>query len=212
MLTTVAWQIESNPVEYALEGAIFVTGAAIQWLRDGLGILANAAESEEMAQSIEGNDGVYFVPALTGMGAPHWNPDARGLITGLTRGTTRAHIVRAALEGITHQTADVIDAMRKEAGIQLEELRADGGAAVNSFLMQMQADLLDVPVEVPVIHETTALGAAMLAGLAVGLWPDREALAQQWQCAKRYEPKMPRKAREQHRTAWQHACQLALKT
>lgn len=210
MLTTVAWQIGSEPVEYALEGSIFVTGSAIQWLRDGLGILTDAAESEKLARSIDNNEGVYFVPALTGMGAPHWNPDARGLIMGLTRGTTKAHIVRAALEGIAHQTADVITAMKKEAGIEIEELRADGGAAVNGFLMQMQADLLDVPVEVPVIHETTALGAAMLAGLAVGIWPDRDTLAAQWQCASRFEPQMPADTRQQLRNEWQHACQLAL--
>lgn len=210
MLTTVAWQLGQQPVEYALEGAIFVTGAAIQWLRDGIGILSEAAESETLARSIEDNDGVYFVPALTGMGAPHWNPDARGLITGLTRGTTRAHIARAALEGIAYQTADVIEAMCKEAGIALTELRADGGASCNSFLMQFQADLLGVPVDVPVIHETTALGAALLAGLATGIWPDRDSLADRWKLARRYEPGMPADQRQKLRTGWNRALQRTL--
>jgi glycerol kinase len=205
MLTTVAWQIGHEPVEYALEGAIFVTGAAIQWLRDGLGIIQNASETEALARSVESNDGVYFVPALTGMGAPHWNPDARGLVCGLTRGTTRAHIVRAALESIAYQTADVIDAMCKEAGIGLTELRADGGASMNSFLMQFQADILNVPVDVPVIHETTALGAALLAGLAVGVWPDRATLAARWKLAQRYEQQMAAETRQQLRTGWHQA-------
>jgi glycerol kinase len=178
-------------------------------LRDGLGIIADAAETEGLARSINTNDGVYFVPALTGMGAPYWNPDARGLITGLTRGTTRAHLVRAALEGIAHQTADVIDAMGKEAGLKLTELRADGGASVNRFLMQLQADLLNVPVEVPTIHETTALGAAFLAGLAVGIWPDKQTLASKWRCAQRYEPGMDADTRLQYRQEWRHACNLA---
>ncbi len=210
MLTTVAWQIGNEPVEYALEGAIFITGAAIQWLRDGLGIIQSAVETEALARSIEGNDGVYFVPALTGVGAPHWNPDARGLICGLTRGTTRAHIARAALESIAYQTADVIDAMCKEAGIDLTELRADGGAAINSFLMQFQADILNVPVDVPVIHETTALGAALLAGLAVGIWPDRETLAARWKLAQRYEPAMSNDQRHQLREGWNTALQRTL--
>jgi len=210
MLTTVAWQLGDEPVEYALEGAIFVTGAAIQWLRDGLGIIRAAGESEALARSLEGNDGVYFVPALTGMGAPHWNPDARGLICGLTRGTTRAHIVRAALESIAYQTVDVIEAMRQEAGIALTELRADGGASHNSFLMQFQADLLDVPVDVPVIHETTALGAALLAGLATGIWPDRETVAARWKLARRYEPAMSSRQRETLRRGWDLALKRAL--
>ena len=211
MLTTVAWQIGTEPVEYALEGAIFITGAAIQWLRDGLGMIQSAAETEDLARSVESNDGVYFVPALTGIGAPHWNPDARGLICGLTRGTTRAHIARAALECIAYQTADVIDAMCKEAGIGLTELRADGGAAVNSFLMQFQADILNVPVDVPQIHETTALGAALLAGLAVGIWPDRETLAARWKLAQRYEPAMTSDQRQNLRTGWNTALQRTLR-
>lgn len=210
MLTTVAWQIGSEPVEYALEGAIFITGAAIQWLRDGLGIIETAAESEALARSVDSNDCVYFVPALTGIGAPHWNPDARGLICGLTRGTTRAHIARAALESIAYQTADVIDAMCNEAGMGLTELRADGGASLNSFLMQFQADILNVPVDVPEIHETTALGAALLAGLAVGIWPDREALASRWKLAHRYEPKMVSAHRQQLRAGWNTALRRTL--
>ncbi len=210
MLTTIAWQIGKEPVEYALEGAIFITGAAIQWLRDGLGIIQNATETEALARSVDSNDGVYFVPALTGIGAPHWNPDARGLICGLTRGTHRAHLARAALESIAYQTADVMDAMCKEAGIELTELRADGGASRNNFLMQFQADILNVPVDVPVIHETTALGAALLAGRAVGIWPNRETLAARWKLAHRYAPSLRADKRQQLRKNWNRALQLAL--
>jgi len=209
LLTTVAWKIGDEPVEYAIEGAIFVTGAALQWLRDGLGILANAGESEAMARSIEGNDGVYFVPALTGLGAPHWDPYARGAILGITRGTTRAHLVRAALESIAYQTHDVVLAMQRESGIPLKELRADGGAAANGFLMQFQADLLDVPVEVPSIAETTALGAAYLAGLATGFWSGREELAAHWQRARRYEPRMTAAERDRLYSRWQEALSRA---
>ena len=212
MLTTVAWQLGNESVEYALEGAIFITGATIQWLRDGLGIIQTAADSETLARSIENNDGVYFVPALTGMGAPHWTPDARGLLCGLTRGTTKAHIARAALESIAYQTADVIDAMCQEAGIGLTELRADGGASLNSFLMQFQADILNVPVDVPVINETTALGAALLAGMAVGIWPDRQTLADRWKLDHRYEPGMSANQRQQLRNGWNTALHRTLQT
>ena len=157
---------------YALEGSIFIAGAAIQWLRDGLGIIGNAAESESLARSLESNDGVYFVPALTGLGAPHWNPDARGMIVGLTRGTTRAHLVRAALEAMAYGTADVLDAMRARSGIPFDVLRVDGGASVNQWLMQFQSDIIGVPVERPSVVETTAMGAAGLAGIASGVWRD----------------------------------------
>ncbi|HZK77460.1 MAG TPA: glycerol kinase GlpK, partial [Gemmatimonadaceae bacterium] len=159
---------------YALEGSIFIAGAAIQWLRDGLGILSTAAESEPMAKSLESNDGVYFVTALTGLGAPHWNPDARGMIVGLTRGTRREHLARAALEAMAYGTADVLDAMRTRSGVPFERLRVDGGATVNEWLMQFQSDIIGVPVERPDVIETTAMGAAGLAGIASGVWRDAE--------------------------------------
>jgi glycerol kinase len=210
LLTTIAWGIGDEPVEYALEGSIFITGAAIQWLRDGLGLIASAAESEQLAASLPGNDDVYFVPALTGLGAPHWDAYARGIIIGLTRGTSRAHLARAALESIAYQTRDVVDAMSRESGIALRELRADGGAVANRFLMQFQADLLGVPVEIPSITETTALGAAYLAGLAVGFWPSREELASRWQMAWRYEPHMAQAQREHLHGRWRQAVSRAL--
>ena len=210
LLTTIAWGIGDQPVEYALEGSIFITGAALQWLRDGLGIITGAAESEQLANSLPGNDDVYFVPALTGLGAPHWDPYARGLIVGITRGTGRAHLVRAALESIAYQTCDVVQAMCREAGIDLQELRADGGAVSNAFLMQFQADLLGVPVEVPTITETTALGAACLAGLAVGFWSDKEELAARWQMACRYEPRMQQTQRQQLHGRWREAVARSL--
>ncbi len=205
LLTTIAWRIGDEPVEYALEGAIFITGAAIQWLRDGLGIISNAAESEKLATALEGNDDVYFVPALTGLGAPHWDPYARGTILGLTRGTTREHIARAALESICYQTRDVVESMRRESGIQLTELRADGGAVANQFLMQFQSDVLGVPVEVPAVAETTALGVAYLAGLATGFWDNREELDAKWQVARRYEPRMDVSERDRLYARWQQA-------
>ncbi|HEX8709166.1 MAG TPA: glycerol kinase GlpK [Pyrinomonadaceae bacterium] len=188
LLTTIAWGVGDEPVEYALEGAIFITGAAVQWLRDGLGIIRDAAETEALAASLESNEGVYFVPALVGLGAPHWDAYARGSIQGITRGTTRAHLARAALESICYQTRDVVEAMERDSGIALRELRADGGAVSNSFLMQFQADILGVPVEVPLIKETTSLGAAYLAGLAVGFWESREELDAKWKLDRRFEP------------------------
>ncbi len=188
LLTTIAWGIGSEPVEYALEGAIFITGAAVQWLRDGLGIIKNAAQTENLARSLDSNDGVYFVPALVGLGAPHWDPYARGTVVGLTRGSTRAHFARAVLESMCYQTRDVVEAMQRDSGIALRELRCDGGASANGFLMQFQADILGVPVEVPKIAETTALGAAYLAGLATGYWADRDELDAKWKLARRYEP------------------------
>lgn len=196
LLTTIAWGIGDDPVEYALEGAIFVTGAAVQWLRDGLGIIKDAAETEALAQSLDGNDNVYFVPALVGLGAPHWDPYARGTLLGVTRGTTRAHMARAVLESMCYQTRDVVDAMQRESGVTLKELRCDGGAAVNAFLMQFQADMLGVTVEVPEITETTALGAAYLAGLATGFWSSRDELQEKWRLAHRYNPIMDSTARD----------------
>ena len=205
-LRTVAWQLgDSDPV-YALEGAVFVAGAAIQWLRDGLGLIESAAEAEALARSLDSNEGVYFVPALAGLGAPHWAPDARGLIAGLTGGTRREHLVRAALEAIAFQTCDVLDAM----AIELDVLRADGGAAVNGFLMQLQADLARIPVEVAAEREATALGAASLAGLAVGTWPGIEALELARPPAARYEPSLDAEAAERLLAEWRVAVRRAL--
>ncbi len=173
ILATVACDA-SGGYAYALEGSIFIAGAAIQWMRDGLGLIEVAAESQELAGSIDSNDGVYFIPALTGLGAPHWEPEARGMITGLTRGTTRAHLVRAALESMAYGTRDVLSGMRERSGIAFERLRVDGGASVNNWLMQFQSDVIGVPVERPEIVETTALGAAGLAGIASGVWQNSE--------------------------------------
>ncbi|MBK5110417.1 MAG: glycerol kinase GlpK [Thermoleophilia bacterium] len=190
LLATIAWGI-GDEVTYALEASIFVTGAAIQWLRDGLGIIETAAESESLAASLEGNDGVYFVPALTGLGSPWWDPYARGTIVGLTRGTGRAHLARAALESIAYQTVDAVRAQEETAGRRLQALKADGGAVANRWLMQFQADLLGVPVVVPQIPETTALGAAFLAGIGAGVW-QRDQIAGMWQASRTYEPEMSR--------------------
>ncbi len=191
----------AQPGTFALEGSVFVAGAALQWLRDGLGILADAAESERLAASVESTDGVHFVPALTGLGSPQWDPGARGLITGLTRGTTRAHLVRAALEAIAFQVCDVLDA----AGPPPPLLRADGGAAANGWLMQLQADLLGVPVEVSEEREMTALGAAALAGLALGEWDSADALAAAWRCGARYEPAISRDEAAERIAGWRAA-------
>lgn len=209
LLTTIAWGIGDEPVEYALEGAIFVTGAGVQWLRDGLGILDRAEQSLALAESVADNQGVYFVPALAGLGAPHWDPYARGLLIGITRGTHQGHVARAVLESMAYQTRDVIEAMQRDSGVELRELRCDGGAAVNPFLMQFQADILDVPVEVPGIVETTALGAAYLAGLAVGFWQDRAEIAANWAVASRYEPSMEAATRERLFKRWGKAVDLA---
>jgi glycerol kinase len=191
----------TGPPAYALEGSVFVAGAAVQWLRDGLGLLATAEESERLATSVDDNGGVYFVPALVGLGSPHWAPDARGLITGLTRGTTRAHLVRAALESIALQTLDVVEALPDA----LTSLRADGGAATNAFLMQLQADLLGLPVEVAQEQETTALGAAVLAGLGLGIWRSTDDVAARRRPGAVYEPRLPREEVERLRTGWRDA-------
>ncbi len=180
LISTIACKI-GEETEYALEGSVFVAGAAVQWLRDGLGIIRSSAEVEALAASVPDNGGVYLVPAFTGLGAPHWDPYARGTIVGLTRGTTAAHIARAALESIAFQSDDLVSAMVDDAGIDLAELRVDGGATANNLLMQFQADLLGAPVVRPHISETTALGAAFLAGLAQGVWRDRDEIAGKWQ-------------------------------
>jgi glycerol kinase len=203
LLATVACGTESEAA-YALEASIFVTGAAVQWLRDGLGIIDEAGESEALAASLDSNDGVYFVPALTGLGSPHWDPYARGTIVGLTRGSTRAHLARAALEAIAYETVDAVRAQEGACGERLELLRADGGATVNRWLMQFQADVLGVPVSVPEISETTALGAAYLAGIATGVWTV-EQVGEMWREADRYEPRMEAAQREALLADWQRA-------
>ena len=203
LLTTVAWGIGSR-VSYALEAAIFVTGAAVQWLRDGLGIIGEAAETEGLAASLDSNDGVYFVPALTGLGSPHWDPYARGTIVGLTRGSGREHLARAALESIAYQTVDAVRAQEAAAGKALTELRADGGAVANAWLMQFQADVLGVPVVVPEVSETTALGAAYLAGIGAGVW-DEDEVSGRWREAVRYEPRMGEDERETLLEGWHRA-------
>ena len=203
LLTTIAWNL-GDEMTYALEAAIFVTGAAVQWLRDGLGVISEAAETEELARSLDSNDGVYFVPALTGLGSPHWDPYARGTIVGLTRGSGRAHLARAALEGMAYQTVDAVRAQETASGEALTELRADGGAAENSWLMQFQADILGVPVVVPEIAETTALGAAYLAGIGAGVW-DRDEVAERWREAERFEPQMSDDQRETLMDEWHRA-------
>ncbi len=194
---------------YALEGSIFIAGAVVQWLRDGLGIIRDSAEVEALAASVPDNGGVYLVPAFTGLGAPHWDPYARGTIAGLTRGSTAAHIARAALEGIAFQVADVLRAMRADSGIEVSELRVDGGAAANDLLMQFQADLLGIPVVRPRITETTAAGAAYLAGLAVGFWADEEQIAAQWQAERRFTPSMPLERVRELRDGWERALDRA---
>jgi glycerol kinase len=191
--------------EYALEGSVFIAGAVVQWLRDGLRIIRSSGEVEALAASVADNGGVYFVPAFAGLGSPHWDPYARGAIVGLTRGATAGHIARAALESIAYQTADVLAAMESDAGIRLKELRVDGGAARNDYLMQFQADVLGVRVVRPRILETTALGAAYLAGLGVGYWKSADELTGQWQAERVFEPKMDRGRAAALLAAWRRA-------
>lgn len=209
LLTTVAWKIDQEPVQYALEGSVFIAGAAIQWLRDGLKIISSAAETEAMAASIADNGGVYFVPAFVGLGAPHWDQYARGTIVGLTRGSTREHIVRAALESIAYQTRDVLECMRDDSKIDLKELRVDGGAVQNDFLMQFQADLLGIPVVRPSNTETTAAGAAFLAGLAVDFWPGVDEIARLWERERTFEPQMKASERDALVEGWSRALERA---
>ena len=204
LLTTVAWRI-GNRTEYALEGSIFIAGAVVQWLRDGLGIISTSGEVESLAAQVPDNGGVYLVPAFAGLGAPHWDQYARGAILGLTRGTTRAHIARAALEGIAYQVGDVLHAMQSDSKIRLKELRVDGGACANNLLMQFQADLLGVPVVRPRVSETTALGAAYLAGLGVGFWKDQREIATQWQADRRFVPAANSAIRKELLAGWNKA-------
>ena len=207
LLTTVAWGVEDR-VDYALEASIFVTGAAVQWLRDGLGIIKTAAETEGLARSLDGNDGVYLVPAFAGLGSPHWDPYARGTIVGLTRGNGRAHLARAALESIAYQTVDAVRALEQASGVELDELKADGGASENSWLMRFQADMLGVPVVVPEVSETTALGAGYLAGVATGLWSESD-VRSMWRQAGGYEPTMSADERQRLLAEWHAALDRA---
>jgi glycerol kinase len=204
LLTTVAWRV-GDRTEYALEGSIFIAGAVVQWLRDGLGIIKSSSEVEALAAQVTDPEGVYLVPAFAGLGAPHWDQYARGLVAGVTRGTTAAHIARAALEGIAFQVADVLRAMQADAKIKLKELRVDGGASANNLLMQFQSNLLGVPVVRPKVTETTALGAAYLAGLAVGFWKDQKQIAAQWQVDRRFTPAMKSAERQKLERGWQKA-------
>ena len=209
LLTTVAWKLGDEPMHYALEGSVFVAGAVVQWLRDGLGIIRHSPDVEYVASKVESSDGVYVVPAFVGLGAPHWDQYARGTIVGITRGTTDAHIARAALESIAFQSADVIRAEEADSGIDLKELRVDGGAAANDLLLQVQADLLGVTVVRPRVTETTALGAAYLAGLAVGYWDSVEQIAEQWAVDRRFEPSMSRDEAESRIRTWHRAVERA---
>ncbi|MBF8419058.1 MULTISPECIES: glycerol kinase GlpK [Heyndrickxia] len=204
LLTTLAWGIDGK-VEYALEGSIFVAGSAIQWLRDGMRMIKDSAQSESYAERVDSTDGVYVVPAFVGLGTPYWESDVRGAVFGLTRGTTKEHFIRATLESLAYQTKDVLAAMEADSGLPLKTLRADGGAVKNNFLMQFQSDMLGVPVERPVVSETTALGAAYLAGLAVGYWESREEIARQWKVERKFEPSLAEKEREALYGGWKKA-------
>ncbi len=209
LLTTVAWQL-GGETYYALEGSIFIAGAVVQWLRDGLGLISESADIERLASQVSGSGGVTFVPAFTGLGAPYWNQHARGTMVGITRGTTAAHIARAALESIAFQTSDVVEAMKKDSGLERLELRVDGGAAVNNLLMQFQADVLQADVVRPRSTETTALGAAYLAGLAVGYWRDIDQIRSQWQADCRFAPEIPEDEGVSLKTDWKRAVNSAL--
>jgi glycerol kinase len=209
LLTTIAWGV-NNKVEYALEGSIFIAGAAIQWLRDSMKIIYDAKDSEYFATKVDDSLGVYVVPAFVGLGAPYWDMYARGAILGLTRGTTRNHIIRATLESIAYQTRDVLELMRNECGIDLCELRVDGGACANNFLMQFQADILGVPVERPEIIETTAMGAAYLAGLAVGFWKDQSMIAERRKVNRRFKPGMHEDKRKELYDNWKKAVKRSM--
>jgi glycerol kinase len=208
LLTTVAWKIGER-VDYALEGSVFVGGAVVQWLRDGLGLIRSASDVNALAGSVDDNGGVYFVPAFAGLGAPHWDPLARGTVIGLTGGSRAGHLARAAVESIAFQTTDIVQAMRADSGIEVTELRVDGGASQSDLLLQFQADMLGVPVLRPRNYESTALGAASLAGLAVGFWPDVRMLEQHWQLDRRFEPEMPAARADTLKSNWHRAVERA---
>jgi glycerol kinase len=205
LLTTIAWRLGDSPLQYALEGSVFIAGAAVQWLRDGLGLIGSAAEIEPLARSVPDSAGVTFIPAFAGLGAPWWDPEARGAILGLTRGTTRGHLARACLEGIAHQVADVVEAMTEDAGQASGLLRVDGGATANDLLMQLQADYLGAPVSRPPFVEATACGAAFLAGLGAGLFPDTDTIAARWREQTRFNPELDAPGRRGLRAAWRRS-------
>ncbi|HCK51939.1 MAG TPA: glycerol kinase, partial [Planctomycetaceae bacterium] len=204
LLTTVGWSLNGE-VTYCLEGSVFVGGAVVQWLRDGLGVISEASEIEKLAAECESTDGVYLVPAFVGLGAPYWDPAARGTLVGITRGTARPHLARAALESIAYQSRDLLQLMQREAGVSLGGLRVDGGAAANNLLMQFQADVLDVDVLRPEVLETTALGAARLAGLATGVWDSTDEVAAAWQLQRRFSSEMQAEKRDLLCSGWQRA-------
>lgn len=208
LLTTIAWGINGK-VEYALEGSIFVAGSAIQWLRDGMRMFKDASDSENYASKVDSTDGVYVVPAFVGLGTPYWDSDVRGAVFGITRGTTKEHFVRATLEALAYQTRDVLTAMESDSGISLKTLRVDGGAVKNNFLMEFQSNILGVPVERPFVNETTALGAAFLAGLAVGFWNNQQEIAAQWHVDRRFDPNMREEKKEELYSGWKNAIQAA---
>lgn len=209
LLTTVAWKI-GDSIVYALEGSVFVGGAVVQWLRDGLGIIENSADVEKLAGTVDSSEGVYIVPAFVGLGAPHWDPYARGSIIGITRGTTAGHIARAAVDSMAYQTRDLIEAMKSDSGLDLKTLKVDGGASINNALMQFQSDILDCNVQRPVVAETTALGAAYLAGLAVGFWKDLSDVEQNWQLDKEFTSTMDHETRNKLCTNWERAVERSL--
>ena len=208
LLTTIAWGL-SGKVEYALEGSIFVAGSAVKWMRDTVELFHDAAETENFARSLESSEGVYVVPAFVGLGTPYWDSEVRGAIFGLTRGSSRSHLIRATLESVAYQTKDVLDVMERDSGIQLKALRVDGGMVANNFLMQFQSDILRVEVERPKVQETTALGAAYLAGLAVGYWENKEDIAQNWQLDKSFKPEMPTEQATKNYAGWLKAVEAA---
>ena len=210
LLTTIGWRLGNGPVTYCLEGSVFIAGAVVQWLRDGLGILRTSADVEPLAASVPDSDGVYLVPAFVGLGAPYWDPYARGAILGITRGTTAAHLARAAVESMAYQSRDLLDAMKRDAGVALADLKVDGGASQNDSLMQVQADILGTPVRRPVVAETTALGAAYLAGLAVGYWDDCDHIARNWALDRQFNPQMAEAERERKFRLWEKAVQRSL--
>lgn len=209
LVTTIAWGIDGK-VEYALEGSIFVAGSAIQWLRDGLRVIESAPDSEYYANKIKDAEGVYVVPAFVGLGAPYWDMKARGAIFGLTRGTTKYHIIRATLDSLAYQTKDVLSAMEADSGIKLQALKVDGGAVANNLMMQFQSDILGVPVDRPQVIETTALGAAYLAGLAVGVWASKEELANTWQLDRSFKPTMSKEESDKFYAGWQKAVKRSM--
>jgi glycerol kinase len=210
LLTTVAYKIGAEPARYALEGSIAVTGALVQWLRDNLGLIESSSDVESLARSVTDSGGIYIVPAFSGLFAPYWRSDARGAVVGLTRFIEKGHIARAALEATAYQTRDVLEAMREESAVELKTLKADGGMVVNELLMQFQADILGVPVVRPTVSETTALGAAYAAGLAVGYWQDEEELRTHWQADRQWQPQMDEPTREKLYRGWNKAIEKSL--